>query len=1466
MSDSTPAGAKQAGKGKGRASDKPKATVKVVSAKPGPAPVPQADILKQARINFVDCRVRAVNPTLNGEFHQNQSLLAGYLNLQNTEEVRTFITTGICFDKAIDPWAQIRESDKWHIKGRTLALEKKVFMKVFATHAGLFSEDEDVDQGFEGPQATLQDLYNTTIRAIKFLIKHGPPEMFWRTQDACPWKLGPADWIGGYIAEDVSRALEVLQHAVRERHKEKAKTSQKRRPHNNQAECIYYLTAEDLSGQGEGGVAEKLSADHFSHIDFEARQKDALELDIAAHPALTPEEQHQLGLKLDHNIGAATAEFNRLTTERGVNEDRPSLTFEQQSAFAARMLQQVQIVWPRPDDSSASADAPSTADRETLTSLAQETEQLTAINEARKVTAAGKDPQQDGDNIELDRQEKLKFQQSLVSSAAALPTYLEGVQYLNLDIVPLEDLAPIDPELHKTDRDAFLKALVPHANPQFTENLRLSPHQVTGVAGARMMETSPLRGAILADDMGLGKTISGLSIVLAGKRSAVRDALLHPVGTKTYKPTLVVAPSACLLAWRTDGIKFFSRELTFHYFFGTPSTAAENDRSRTIGSNVNDLKAHVANLDPHDPETEKHVYCTTVGTWAHRVIKLKEGAQSGRAANPSAKNVEQYRTNEDDEDLEVMDDEIDEDDYEHLCQGIFGRIIVDEAHCLKGLRTKAHKSVVEAFADSTILMTGTPISNRLHDFAGMLRILWRDEMEPVKSDIETSVETYTDAMEELQATFAGMTAEEKLSADNFSDFLYLLNPARFGRLARENDKQLAYHATGVGAAIIPPVFSLCVIARSQGSITQLGPHQVVCAEIPSPIVKVVELKMLYAQRIKYRAIHLDEASRATSGPGDNVDDNDSAAFGSSASTRRLVMASCNALLDAFHTKGHAAARIFMQTLGAAKGANEIPARATEFYHRLTRPEAWLPPYSASRILDAEYQCSLSGKKAYLIGRVMQWLAEGRKVVLFGNWPQTIFDIEVLLNTMCIPFVSVKALSQQTLKQRDKAVARFQDKDDPAKVMVTSLRVAGVSYNFQVASAMIMFDYPPAAAIGLQAIARICRMGQEATPIVEILLAHNSVDQIIASRTESKHIPIIAGNATLTADQYEVENAMRADTIPETKWVENYDHYEKQVIHEKATRIYRMMFGSRCSHVPWSDFNVDLIDFLPNGLYENQPAKKKVVDEQWRKDLAQLAAEKKVSKNEAMKIVAEAAGMTVVDLSRMLEHKDSLLGSLAAGTVGSPASGIASKKKPAFRTKPVAPSGSSPFTPSKTSAPQPLSAERVDTLDEDDDLLSNLDPDEMLLLESQIEQTADKSPLEKVVRGPLSPSLPPSQPADDDASAGGQVDDDKMDVDTPAEGTDDLLLASPAAEDETPASTIGNEPAVEEGEPAPSPFALDTSRVTRASKRKPGTQEASQPNKRRRTATPKTAAKASKPAGKGKKSKKGGSDEEFEPEE
>ena len=75
----------------------------------------------------------------------------------------------------------------------------------------------------------------------------------------------------------------------------------------------------------------------------------------------------------------------------------------------------------------------------------------------------------------------------------------------------------------------------------------------------------------------------------------------------------------------------FTADLKVHYFFATTSTARTGEASRTLDSGIEDLIAHIDDLDSTDPTTTSVVYLTTVGTWAHRSLKDKDLAKQSDA-------------------------------------------------------------------------------------------------------------------------------------------------------------------------------------------------------------------------------------------------------------------------------------------------------------------------------------------------------------------------------------------------------------------------------------------------------------------------------------------------------------------------------------------------------------------------------------------------------------------------------------------------------------------------------------------------------------------------------------------------------------------------------------------------------------------------------------------------------------------
>lgn len=122
--------------------------------------------------------------------------------------------------------------------------------------------------------------------------------------------------------------------------------------------------------------------------------------------------------------------------------------------------------------------------------------------------------------------------------------------------------------------------------------------------------------------------------------------------------------------------------------------------------------------------------------------------------------------------------------------------------------------------------------------------------------------------------------------------------------------------------------------------------------------------------------------------------------------------------------------------------------------------------------------------------------------------------------------------------------------------------------------------------------RVSRLGQPRDTIVLVAMCHNTVDQQIAASTERKYLPILAGSYDLKAKPHEVEASMRKAKLnvnDPTVAADNYDMHYNIVITKKAQIIYRKMIGSRSSHIPYAEANIDLIDFMPGNRWQNHEA-------------------------------------------------------------------------------------------------------------------------------------------------------------------------------------------------------------------------------------------------------------------------------------
>jgi hypothetical protein len=257
----------------------------------------------------------------------------------------------------------------------------------------------------------------------------------------------------------------------------------------------------------------------------------------------------------------------------------------------------------------------------------------------------------------------------------ANPETLAAVDHLIGRARPIEPREPSSPT-ESTERQptvlviqdnlAGLDYQVTRASPRAgdiqdgPESLRTSPkpHQVEGLRWLQEHWISGSRGALLADDMGLGKTLQALAF-LAWLRQGMSKGRIEPL------PFLVVAPTGLLKNWEQECDQHLAPPRLGDLFraWGT-----ELRRWRT---------GNGRDIDTGEP-----------------ALEFPPSLAAGWA-------VTTYETLR---------------DYQHSFAAVrFAAVVYDEAQKIKtpgSLMTEAAKAMN---ADFTLVMTGTPIENRLSD-------------------------------------------------------------------------------------------------------------------------------------------------------------------------------------------------------------------------------------------------------------------------------------------------------------------------------------------------------------------------------------------------------------------------------------------------------------------------------------------------------------------------------------------------------------------------------------------------------------------------------------------------------------------------------------------------------------------------------------------------------------------------------
>jgi len=1112
--------------------------------------------LRDAIIAAVRDNPPGVRVVMTGSFDMTP-LLAGYLNLSDTQALRDVITeiTNTDYCKA---WVEGRKAG-FGVNGlsATSVWAIKTLFK-FACDPS-FLTDEDFEHGIpldmtKWPARDSTRGYASWLVTMHNIIQNNP-DIFTSTTTTETDKA----YLAGIHVEDWHRAYQILRVIWREKNESRANLKStgvtKSKLQKKLAQAPVFYTDADLRGASTDEAA-KLTAGNL--------ELDQYLEDVCSNGEDDSDEESAVDEKEQETVFATfEASFKNVATNlEEINKTHwmPQLDLAAKSQLLAHIGKQAKVLWPL--DKAAKTPAAEPEDEQVAGDFAERMVQNADIEGTAN----------EGDMIKADRERFWELQRTMNNVSSVPADYAQSCQELGLD--------PSKPTMG---------------------NLTLKPWQVTGAWWILWQWRWGLGSVLLSDDVGLGKTITTLTALqlgagLSSKSSTgnVKLGLQPP-----YKPTLIVCPASAFAVWKEEMTHF--PELQLHLWAGSAYKAEVRDRYRTLESSPSAVIDLAKALSPDDPATARQVILTTYQTFHMRTLSFEQvetlpstkDKGKGKAREVPEKAAENNNNNDDDDDDDGSSDFDDDDDDKELSEEqlrrlktslskVFGIIIADESHKLKSVRTRTHQAVSLALPTNLLLISATPTINRPIDLHGSLTLIWRflreelleaqafNKDDPPKASLE-DFEFATEIFDKLT----------EVNLVNLGHYVKFLFPAAFLSIVNR-ERQLS---TSTAAKILPLILSLIQLRRVKGQeIDVLGEKTVIGGDIPLYKVTTIELEMSRAEYNKYLAIHEIQSLKLPGGGGEEGND-DSAVEGhiNMAAHRLLSHACVHTGLDSFRkSKKASTAKVVTW--------NERKDYGYSFFHRLTRMDESAPAYR-ERVGAALSISGNSVKLQWLAGKVYDvCIGKRENLIVFVAWPTTQWLVEMFLTTVGVPVLSIRAAHSRM--QRSVTQELFNNPATVSHVLVTSLKCGATSMNLQKnCSSMVFLEVPDSANVTSQAIGRVHRIGQPKQQEIFIVTKNHSYDQKLQAHAAQKMYGQIAGQSDLSCTDEEIEAARqelrvgmsnkddddKGDTDDE---VSEEDAQELAVL-RKVIKLYTTTFGQRTPRHDWGNVRqLGLKDFLP----------------------------------------------------------------------------------------------------------------------------------------------------------------------------------------------------------------------------------------------------------------------------------------------
>ena len=154
-------------------------------------------------------------------------------------------------------------------------------------------------------------------------------------------------------------------------------------------------------------------------------------------------------------------------------------------------------------------------------------------------------------------------------------------------------------------------------------------------------------------------------------------------------------------------------------------------------------------------------------------------------------------------------------------------------------------------------------------------------------------------------------------------------------------------------------------------------------------------------------------------------------------------------------------------------------------------------------------------------------AEGRKILIYSFFRETVMKVSELMKNSCIGVIT----GNTEVAKRQALIDRFTDEPD-GSVLVCQVQAGGTGLNMQTASVVIFCEPQIKPSLTNQALSRVYRMGQVRNVLVYHLLCENTVDEAMVRLLESKQQEF---------DAYAEESVMAEATenLMDGEWIQSF---------------------------------------------------------------------------------------------------------------------------------------------------------------------------------------------------------------------------------------------------------------------------------------------------------------------------------------